>query len=149
MSEYGKLRVLIVEDELLIAMELESCLALLGQEVIGIAAESGEALELARTASPDLAVVDLHLRDGCTGPQIAADLVHRHKVLVVFSTGTPHHIPSDYAGALAAITKPWSPEAVEHVVRFVHAYRAGDRDAMAAPLLPGISIAPSLRETLL
>lgn len=148
MNTFGKLRVLIVEDEFLIAMELESCLTLLGQEVIGIAAESGEALEIARSASPDLALVDLHLRDGCTGPQIAADLVNRHRVLVVFSTGTPHHIPSDYAGALAAITKPWSPEAVEHVVRFVHAYRAGDRSAMAAPLVRGMSIAPSLRATL-
>lgn len=40
-------------------------------------------------------------------------------VIVVFVTGSPAQIPSDYAGAIGAIAKPWSPQALEQVASFV------------------------------
>jgi CheY-like chemotaxis protein len=60
------LRILIVEDEILIALELESLLQDLGHDVVGMAASSGEALSLGQELKPDLAFVDIHLADGST-----------------------------------------------------------------------------------
>lgn len=65
--------------------------------------------EVAEGQRPDLALVDLNLHDGLTGPQIASDLSCGKSVVVVFVTGSPDQIPLDYAGAIGAITKPWFP----------------------------------------
>ncbi|MGE0725779.1 MAG: response regulator, partial [Alphaproteobacteria bacterium] len=60
-------RILIVEDEILVAMELEYILREAGHDVAGIAADTSS---VGRLAAPDidLALVDLNLRDGVTGP---------------------------------------------------------------------------------
>ncbi|EKE45323.1 hypothetical protein OCGS_0413 [Oceaniovalibus guishaninsula JLT2003] len=60
------LRILIVEDEALIALDLEWQMRDEGYEVVGIAATEAQAVELARAKAPDLALMDLHLaRNGC------------------------------------------------------------------------------------
>ncbi len=126
-----RFRVLIVEDELLIAMELESILKELGQEVVGLAADAEEALSVVNSALPDLAFIDVHLRDGHSGPRIAGALTGARKALVVFVTGSPHHVPDDHAGALGVIAKPWDPQIFGPVIAFVGAYRRGDREMLA------------------
>jgi two-component SAPR family response regulator len=55
-------RVLIVEDEFLIALELESTLRSVAYHVLGPVATVQEALELLRTESPDAAVLDVNLQ---------------------------------------------------------------------------------------
>ncbi len=119
------LKVLVVEDELVLAMELETNLLELGQQVIGLAGDAEEALSLANGTTPDVALVDLNLRDGLTGPQIARALVEQYGAVVVFVTATPGQIPSDYAGALGAITKPCDPATIAQLVRFIAAQRRG------------------------
>jgi DNA-binding response OmpR family regulator len=113
------LKVIIVEDEPLLAMDLEAQLLQMGHMVIGTAPDAQTAFELADGTSPDLALVDLNLSDGLTGPQIATALSRDKGVIVVFVTGSPGQIPPDYAGAIGAITKPWSPQALEQVASFV------------------------------
>ena len=143
----GSFRVLIVEDELLIAMELESILRELGQEVIGLATDAEQALSIAKSASPDLAFIDVHLHDGRSGPRIAAELTSAGKSLAVFVTGSPHHVPDDHAGALGVVTKPWDPQIFGHVIAFARAYRCGDQGMMAtAPA--EFRVAPWLRAEL-
>lgn len=83
------LKILIVEDEMFLAMDLETHLEALGHRVIGIASDAQESFALASAAAHDLALVDLNLRDGLTGPQIAAKLTRDHSTLVVFVTGNP------------------------------------------------------------
>jgi DNA-binding response OmpR family regulator len=114
------LKVLIVEDEPLLAMDLEAQLSQMGHTVIGIAPDAEAAFGLADGARPDLALVDLNLSDGLTGPQIASELSRDKSMTVLFVTGSPDQIPSDYAGAVGAITKPWSLKALEQVVLLVH-----------------------------
>ena len=65
--------ILIVEDEILVALEIESVLEELGYTVLGIAADLEGALAYAHHHI-DLALVDLNLRDGLTGPEIGATL---------------------------------------------------------------------------
>lgn len=62
-------KILIVEDEMLVALELESILAESGFEPVGIAPDLTTAEEFFGETI-DLALVDLNLRDGLTGPQI-------------------------------------------------------------------------------
>ena len=68
------MRVLIVEDELVIAIGLEASLSEEGHQVVGIAREAETALALGDRLRPDLALVDVHLVDGETGPQVARHL---------------------------------------------------------------------------
>jgi CheY-like chemotaxis protein len=60
-------RILIVEDELLIAMDLEQQLDALGHEVCATATDPDEALAAARTCRPQLALMDLRLAHGTSG----------------------------------------------------------------------------------
>ena len=115
------LKVLIVEDEPLLAMDLEFQIETLGQKVVGIAEDTGKALNLAESATPDLALVDVNLRDGRTGPRIASDLVEKHNIIVVFVTGSTEELPPDRAGALGVIPKPWKRETIEKLIPFVRA----------------------------
>ena len=71
---HGALRVLIVEDEPLLGMELEEVVGLAGHEVIGWATGSASAIALSEARSPDFAFVDLRLRDGETGLEISLGL---------------------------------------------------------------------------
>jgi two-component system, response regulator PdtaR len=61
-------RILIVEDEFIVALNLRQIMSNMGFEVIGIAPDAATAERLAQ-AKPDIALVDLNLRDGHTGPQ--------------------------------------------------------------------------------
>jgi two-component system, response regulator PdtaR len=70
-------RVLIVEDEALVAMDLRESLEDMGYKVVGVAADSARAFEMA-AMEPDLALVDLNLRDGLTGPEIGKRLAREH-----------------------------------------------------------------------
>lgn len=81
------MRAIIVEDEFLAAIHAESILERSGVEVIGTAEDSAGALAYARQM-PQLALVDLNLRDGFTGPGIASSLA-RAGVQVIFVTANP------------------------------------------------------------
>jgi AmiR/NasT family two-component response regulator len=61
------LQIVIVEDEILLALDLESHLTALGHEVIGIASDSEQSFPLPAATAPNLVLVDLDLRDGLTG----------------------------------------------------------------------------------
>lgn len=81
------MRAIIVEDEFLAAMHAESALDGLGISVIGTAEDRAGAISLA-AERPEFALVDLNLRDGFTGPAVAADLASVG-VAVVFLTANP------------------------------------------------------------
>jgi CheY-like chemotaxis protein len=137
------LKVMIVEDEMFLAMDLEAHLTTLGQKVVGTASDAKEAFDLADAAAPDLALVDLNLRDGLTGPQIASELARNRAALVVFVTGSPEQIPADYAGAVGAITKPWDSKTLEQLVIFVRSHLSTPRGSAGAPAM--MMMAPSQR----
>ena len=84
------MRAIIVEDEFLAAVHAESALDGLGIRVIGTAEDRAGAISLA-AERPELALVDLNLRDGFTGPSVAADLA-RAGVAIVFLTANPSQL---------------------------------------------------------
>ncbi|GGD58857.1 response regulator [Erythrobacter arachoides] len=111
------MRALIVEDELLTALHLESELQSLAVQSVGIACDQTEAMALASTPV-DLAFVDVNLRDGPTGPAIAAALVALG-VEVFYITANPSQIPEACRTLGQIMPKPFSGadlmEAVQRV----------------------------------
>lgn len=125
-------RILIVEDEMLVALELQSILLDLGYEVIGVAPDLPAARGYFGQAI-DLALVDLNLRDGLTGPEIGAMLGSRG-VTVLFVTANPRLLGRGIAGAIGVITKPTDEDMVASAVRYALAVRVGE-PATAPPHL--------------
>ncbi|HYF26390.1 MAG TPA: response regulator [Baekduia sp.] len=113
------LRVLIVEDEVLVAAELAWLVEELGHEVVGQAISSDEALSLAERHAPDLALVDIHLTDGPTGVEVARRVSEDCGAMVLFMTANQKRVPDDFAGAAGLIAKPYSDHGVREAVSFV------------------------------
>jgi two-component system, response regulator PdtaR len=101
----SRLRVLIVEDDIIYAETVKILLERERHTVVGIAAHASEVRALTRAQHPDLALVDLHLNDGCTGADIGRGLASAG-VNVLFLTGTPERAPRDLRGVMAVLAKP-------------------------------------------
>lgn len=97
--------ILIVEDEMLVALEMQSILEDHGYSVAGIAVDLDGAMAFA-DGSIDLALVDLNLRDGLTGPQIGKRLASEHNSGVLFVTANPRLLGDGIAGTIGVLTKP-------------------------------------------
>ena len=103
-------KVLIVEDEIFVALEIEQIVEDAGFGVGAIAADRAAALAHARDC--DIALVDLNLRDGPTGPQIGMELASQHGVRVIYVTANPAQIGEAAVAALGVITKPFRPQSI-------------------------------------
>ncbi|MBU1324169.1 MAG: response regulator [Alphaproteobacteria bacterium] len=122
MTGDGGLRVMIVEDQALLAMELELILLDGGCEVVGVAVDARGAIAVAEREKPDLALVDVNLMDGMTGPQIAHRLVAEQGAAVIFLTANPEQIPDGFSGALGAVCKPFDEQTIRAVVGFARQF---------------------------
>lgn len=118
-------KILIVEDEMLVAMELEAILEDLGHCPVGIAPDLESANEFSDRPL-DLALVDLNLRDGLTGPEIGRQLGARG-VTVLFITANPRQLGDGVAGTIGVLTKPTD----EQIVRAAVDYALGRRNGVA------------------
>jgi len=81
-----KLSILIVEDEALIAKDIEYSLLQLGYAITGIAYDGVEALDHLQRIKPDLVLLDIELKDGLTGIDIANILNEKYKIPFIFLT---------------------------------------------------------------
>jgi CheY-like chemotaxis protein len=102
--------VLIVEDEIFVAFDIERILSSAGYEVAAIAADRSEAL--AHASGANIALVDINLRDGPTGPIVADELAEKHGVTVVYVTANPAQIERKARTAVGVVRKPFTDEAI-------------------------------------
>jgi len=105
---FGK--VLIVEDEFLVALQLEDILADGGHAVIGTCPDRASLGLLGDI--PDVALVDLNLRDGLTGPAIARDLSGLYGSRVIYVTANPGQIDIPAPTAIGIVQKPFTRQAI-------------------------------------
>src|SRR4051794_34309269 len=98
-------RVLIVEDEVFVAMDMADTLADSGHECVGIADAPASAMQLG-AQKVDVALVDVNLCDGATGPLIGELLAREHGARVIFVTANPRQLGSGVPGTLGVMTKP-------------------------------------------
>ncbi len=118
------LRVLVCEDDPVLALELEACIAECGAVTCGSAPSHDEAHRLAALTQPDLAIVDLHLGDGRSGPRIAADFAERGiKVVVVSGDQTVDAVLARVDHVFLA--KPMNPVILHDILRQEMQRRAG------------------------
>lgn len=117
-------RVLIVEDEILIALDLAYALEDMGHEVIATAADSREALAYAREGV-DIALVDLNLRDGPTGPLLGETLARDCGATVIYLTANPGQVSRDSSGPVGILPKPFTDDALAATLRFAVSLREG------------------------
>ncbi|HZQ01183.1 MAG TPA: response regulator [Reyranella sp.] len=104
-------RVLIVEDEVLVAALLEGMLRELGCEVAALSGNLSQALEVAATANFDFAVLDINIDGGPSYP--VADLLIQRGVPMMFSTGySTKRLPDRHADAVI-LHKPFSLEQLQ------------------------------------
>jgi CheY-like chemotaxis protein len=106
-------RVLIIEDEPLIAMHLEAIVSDMGHEVAGVAATHGEAVAIAEAQRPDLVLADVQLADGSSGIEAVHEILESLTVPVVFITAYPERLLSgERPEPTWLVTKPFEPETV-------------------------------------
>jgi len=134
-------KILIVEDEALLAMELESEVEEAGHEIVGVAAESKQALSLIEKSSPQFAFVDIQLLDGPTGIDVGRHLASR-SIPYVFVSGNLKRIPEDFAGALGAIEKPYTMNGLQNALEFIDTIVNGEHQSVTAP--PSLVLSPRL-----
>jgi AmiR/NasT family two-component response regulator len=112
--------VLIVEDEALLAMDLEAMLEDAGHRVVGEAPCTRTLAELAGRIAPELVFVDMQLAHGTSGLDACA-IVRRcwPAAFVVFVTANPSRIPDDFLGAHGVIPKPFSRHGLASAMRYL------------------------------
>jgi DNA-binding response OmpR family regulator len=106
------LKVLIVDDELPIADMVEETLVNNGYEVCSIARDVDEAVALARSHKPDLAVIDLRLTDGGFGTQIAAQLGGPDRLGILYASANISRVTLSAADGEACLIKPYGAPAL-------------------------------------
>jgi DNA-directed RNA polymerase specialized sigma24 family protein len=108
--------VLIIEDETIIALELESLVESLGHRVLGVARTHAEAIALARQKRPGLILADIQLADNSSGLDAVNELLGTFEVPVVFITAFPERFLTGQRPEPAfLIAKPFQPSTVSAV----------------------------------
>lgn len=144
-QEFEPFRVLIVEDEALLAMELEQLLEDAGHKVVGWATSSAEARDLVDSLEIDLAFVDIHLTDGPSGIDVAEYIGLQKRPTIVFMTANPRRIPEHFAGAVGVIAKPYTMNGLNAALRYLH---EGVRRPPPVSALPvGFTLSPAFKQS--
>lgn len=128
-------RILIIEDEALVAMELRFVLEDLGYEVAGTAADARSARSLVQETEVDLALVDIHLSDGPTGVELGRELAQKAGVTVLYMTANPGMVRDGVAGTIGVLSKPTDERAVQSAVDYALRRRQGRPVEYAPPEL--------------
>jgi CheY-like chemotaxis protein len=109
--------VLIIEDEPLIAMDLESLVENLGHHVVGIARTHKEAVAAARAKHPGLVLADIQLADGSSGIDAVNEILRGFTVPVIFITAFPERLLTGLRPEPTfLIAKPFETNTVRAVV---------------------------------
>lgn len=109
--------VLILEDEPVIAMDLEDLVGELGHRVVGVARTKREALAFAEMQAPGLILADLQLADGSSGLSAANELLQTLDLPVIFVTAYPEQLLTGGGSEPAfLIAKPFRSETVKAAI---------------------------------
>lgn len=110
-------RVLIIEDEAIIALDLENLVNELGHRVVGIATTRDDAVRMARQRQPELILTDIKLADGSSGVDAAMAIVQDLDVPVIFITAYPEFLlTGERPEPIYLVTKPFSRDTVRATI---------------------------------
>ncbi|WP_238364482.1 response regulator [Mesobacterium pallidum] len=111
-------RVLIIEDEAIIALDLQSIVADMGHAITGVARTRDGAVQLAKQEKPDLILSDIQLADNSSGIDAVNDILRDFgDIPVIFITAFPERLlTGDRPEPAFVITKPYSEEQVQSAI---------------------------------
>lgn len=114
MADSASGSVMIIEDEAIIAMDIEAIVADMGHRVTGIARTRDEAVDLAKKDAPDLILADIQLADNSSGIDAVNDILqHLGPRPVIFITAFPERLlTGDKPEPAFLISKPYSVDQV-------------------------------------
>jgi len=120
MKQAQPLDVVIVEDEPLIAMDIQFMIEDAGHNVLAMAASLREAEALPVDPAPDVAFVDIQLAENSSGFDVSALIQQRWPAtFIVFVTANISKIPQDFAGAHGVIAKPFSSHGFLNALQYL------------------------------
>ncbi len=120
-------RVLIIEDEPIIAMDIQALVEGCGHTVVGIAGSEDEAVAIAEAQKPGLVLADINLGAGGDGASAVARIMERHAAPVIFVTAYPERLlTGEVVEPAFVITKPFDPTTLA-----IATYQAVTRGARA------------------
>lgn len=127
-------RVMIIEDEPIIALHLKRIVESLDHEVSAIVRTRDEAVRHAAETSPELILADISLADGSSGIDAVRDILADQSVPVIFITAFPERLlTGERPEPTYLITKPFEPETVAATIwQALLAYREAAMQAQAA-----------------
>jgi CheY-like chemotaxis protein len=109
--------VVIIEDEPLIALDLERLVSDLGHRVVKIARTEKQAIEAIKRTRPGLVIADIHLADGSSGLDAVNEILRLHPIPVIFVTAYPQRLLTGMRPEPTfLITKPFHPDNVKAVI---------------------------------
>jgi CheY-like chemotaxis protein len=122
--------ILIIEDEPLIAMDIEQMVESLGHKVAAIARTHKEAVALYNKTRPKMILADIQLADGSSGIDAVNDILMNHPVPVIFITAFPERLlTGERPEPTFLVTKPFNPEMVKALISQALFFDEGSRAA--------------------
>lgn len=110
-------RVLIIEDEPIIAMDIEGIVRDLGHDVVGVAVTRDEAVQMANDERPGLVLADIQLADDSSGIDAVKDILQNFSVPVIFITAFPERLlTGERPEPTFLITKPFQRSTVKAAI---------------------------------
>jgi CheY-like chemotaxis protein len=109
--------IMIIEDEPLIAMDIEQMVTDLGHRVTGIARTHTEALDLFHRTQPKMILADIQLADGSSGLDAMKDILQMTTLPVIFITAFPERLlTGERPEPTFLVTKPFNPDMVKALI---------------------------------
>jgi DNA-binding response OmpR family regulator len=119
------MKILIVEDNALVALDLEQQITDAGHTVVGVASIASKAIDLAAKHGADLALMDVSLADGSCGIDAALVLKERFGIPSIFVTATLPNRPEVRWAGIGHLCKPYSEEEIVAAIQAVEAALRG------------------------
>jgi len=122
--------ILIIEDEPLIAMDIEQLVESLGHNVVGIARTHKEAVALYGKTHPKMILADIQLADGSSGIDAVNDILSTEALPVIFITAFPERLlTGERPEPTFLVTKPFNPDMVKALISQALFFDEGSRVA--------------------
>ena len=122
--------ILIIEDEPLIAMDIEQLVESLGHRVVGIARTHKEAVAMFGKTRPRMILADIQLADGSSGIDAVNDILNTQSIPVIFITAFPERLlTGERPEPTFLVTKPFNPDMVKALISQALFFDEGSRAA--------------------
>jgi len=122
--------IMIIEDEPLIAMDIEQLVESLGHKVVGIARTHKEAVALYGKTQPKMILADIQLADGSSGIDAVNDILSSEALPVIFITAFPERLlTGERPEPTFLVTKPFNPDMVKALISQALFFDEGSRVA--------------------